>query len=136
MVRLLATICKLVLSKRFILQESGSPCNLRDITSQQALFDQLVADTECTGSADLIACLRTVPFDKLMTAINKSPNFLSYTSVRSGWQPSVDGDFIVRDPQLSLQKGLYAKVRFQVLLHLTLNESHLPIGSVCYWRLR
>ena len=28
-----------------ILQESGSPWNLRDITAQQVLFDKLVADT-------------------------------------------------------------------------------------------
>ena len=102
--------------KGFILQESGSPCNLRDIAAQQPLFDQLVADTECTGSADLIACLRTVPFDNLMTAINKSPNFFSYTSVRHGWQPSVDGDFVVRDPQVSLQTGQYAKVRLLIFL--------------------
>jgi acetylcholinesterase len=73
-----------------------------------------VADTECTGSTDLIACLRTVPFDKLMTAVNKSPNAFSFTSVRHGWQPSVDGQIIVRNPQESLQKGLYAKARFQV----------------------
>ena len=51
-----------------------------------------------------------------MTAINKAPNTFSYTSVRLGWQPSVDGHFIVRDPQISLKKGLYAKVRLQVFL--------------------
>ena len=104
--------------KDLFLQESGSPCNLQDIATHQPLFDQLVADTECTGSADLIACLRAVPFNKLMTAINKSPNFLSYTSVRLGWQPSVDGNLIVRDPQVSLQKGLYAKVCLQIFLLL------------------
>ena len=27
----------------------------------------------CTGSTDPIACLRTLPFDMLMTAVNKSP---------------------------------------------------------------
>ena len=51
-----------------------------------------------------------------MTAVNKSPNAFSFTSVRLGWQPSVDGQIIVRSPQESLQKGLYAKVRFQVSL--------------------
>lgn len=96
--------------KRHILQESGSLYNLRDITAQQSLFDQLVADTGCTGSPDLIDCLRTVPLEKLMTAVNKSPNAFSFTSVRLGWQPSVDGQIIVRNPQESLQKGLYAKV--------------------------
>ena len=97
--------------QKIILQESGSPYNLRDMTAQQPRIDQLVADTGCTGSPDLIACLRSVPFDKLMTAVNKSPNAFSFTSVRLGWQPSVDGQIIVRSPQESLQKGLYARVR-------------------------
>jgi acetylcholinesterase len=58
----------------------------------------------------VIACLRAVPLDQLMTAVNTFPNVFSYTSVRLGWQPSVDGEVIVRDPQLSIQQGLYAKV--------------------------
>jgi Carboxylesterase family len=99
----------------FILQESGSLFNTRDITDQQPLFDQLVADTNCTGSADTIACLRAVPIDQLMTAINTFPNLFSYTSFLLGWQPSVDGDFIVRDPQVSVQQGIYAKACLQVL---------------------
>ena len=69
-----------------------------------------MADTNCTGSIDAIACLRAVPLDQLMTAVNTFPSVFSYTSVKLGWQPSVDGDFIVRDPQLSIQQGLYAKV--------------------------
>ena len=95
----------------FFLQESGSPMTLPDITTQQPLFDQLVADTECTGSADLIACLRTIPLDILMTAVNKAPTFLSFNS-QDRWQPSVDGHLIVRDPLVSVQKGLHAKVLF------------------------
>ena len=85
--------------------------SLPDITSQQPLFDQVVADTGCTGSADLIACLRTIPLDTLMTAVNKGPTFLSFNS-QNRWQASVDGHLIVRNPLLSVQKGLYAKVLF------------------------
>jgi acetylcholinesterase len=85
---------------------------LPDITTQQPLFDQLVADTGCTGSADLIACLRTIPLDTLISAVNKAPTFLSFNS-RARWQPSVDGHLIVRNPLVSVQKGLYG--RFQSL---------------------
>lgn len=85
--------------------------NLPDITAQQPLFDQLVADTGCTGSADLIACLRTIPLDTLMTAVNKAPTFLSFNS-QTRWQASVDGHLIVRNPLVSVQKGLFAKVLF------------------------
>ena len=79
-----------------------------------------MADTNCTGSADPIACLRAVPLNQLMTAVNTFPNLFSYTSVILGWQPSVDGDFIVRDPQLSIQQGLYAKVCLQVFFSFRL----------------
>jgi hypothetical protein len=95
----------------FFLQESGSPKSMADITTQQHLFDQVVADTGCTGSADLIACLRTIPLDTLMTAVNKAPTFISFNG-QVRWQPSVDGHLIVRDPLVSVQKGLYAKVLF------------------------
>ena len=77
--------------------------SLPDITSQQSLFDQVVADTGCTGSDDLIACLRTIPLTALMTAVNSQDR----------WQASVDGHLIVRNPLVSVQKGLYAKVVFR-----------------------
>jgi len=89
--------------------QSGSPRSLQDITAQQTLFDQLVANTERTGSTDPIACLRTVPFDTLMTAINKSPNVFSSTTQHI-WHPSVDGQLIARNPYISIRNGLYANV--------------------------
>ena len=85
--------------------------SLQDITTQQPMFDQLVADTGCTGSGDPIACLRTIPLDTLMTAVNKAPTFLSF-NLQDRWKPSVDGHLIVRNPLVSVQKGLYAKVLF------------------------
>ena len=93
---------------------------MQDITAQQPLFDQLIADTGCTGSADPIACLRTVPFDTLMTAIDKSPNIFSSTTQHK-WHPSVDGHFIARSPYVSIRNGLYAKVcpQFYFLFHST-----------------
>ena len=92
------------------MQESGSPSPLNDITANQQYFDQLVVDAGCQGSADPIACLRTLPFDKLGDAINQSPGLFSYQSLALVWGPSIDGVFIKRDPQESLLKGLYAKV--------------------------
>ena len=96
---------------------SVSPPSLPDITAQQPLFDQIVADTGCTGSADLIACLRTIPLDTLVTAVNKVPTILSFNS-QARWQASVDGYLIVRDPLVSIRKGLYAKVLFVHLLEI------------------
>jgi hypothetical protein len=65
--------------------ELGSPNLLNDITANQQYFDQLVVDAGCQGSADPIACLRTLPFDKLGDAINQSPSLLSYQSLAVVW---------------------------------------------------
>uniref|UniRef100_A0A8H7XXZ4 Carboxylic ester hydrolase n=1 Tax=Psilocybe cubensis TaxID=181762 RepID=A0A8H7XXZ4_PSICU len=92
--------------------ESGSPLPTVDITTKQPVFEQLLANTGCTGSADPIACLRAVPFDVLGDAMNLSDSLFSFASRIIPWQPTVDGDFIKRDPQVSIQKGLYAKVPF------------------------
>lgn len=92
--------------------ESGSPFQLRNITTNQQFFDQLVMDVGCTGSSDLIGCLRTIPFDNLGAAVNKSPNVWSFTSLTLIWGPTIDGNVIKRAPQESLLKGLYAKVPF------------------------
>ncbi|KAH9475726.1 Lipase 1 [Psilocybe cubensis] len=90
--------------------QSGSPYLMLDIADKQPIFDQLVANSGCTGSPDPIACMRAVPFDQFSTAMNLSPNLFSFSSLSLAWQPTIDGDLIKRDPQISLQKGLYAKV--------------------------
>ncbi|KAJ3515204.1 hypothetical protein NLJ89_g1904 [Agrocybe chaxingu] len=89
---------------------SGSPGVLPDVLKQQEYFDSLVTDTNCTTARDRLKCLRDAPFDDLMEAINRTPNLFSFQSVRIAWQPMVDGKTIVRDPQISLQTGKYAKI--------------------------
>ncbi|KAF8955416.1 carotenoid ester lipase precursor [Flammula alnicola] len=91
-------------------KESGSPQAIPDITLQQRFFDELVTNTGCTGSANPIQCLRAVPFAQLGAAINGSPGFLTETSIQLAYQPSIDGEFLIRDPQISIQQGLYARV--------------------------
>lgn len=83
---------------------------LHDIAHQQPFFDQLVNNTNCTAAADPLACLRSVSFEELGNAVNQSPGFFSFSSVQLSWPPTVDGDFIVQDPQVAIQQGAYAKV--------------------------
>ncbi|TDL14969.1 carotenoid ester lipase precursor [Rickenella mellea] len=94
------------------LQESGSPLPLQDIETGQVYYDQLVADAGCSGSADTLACLRSVPFKTLKNAVDKSASIFSYQSLEIVWQPRVDGVFLKRNPQTSVAQGLYAKVPF------------------------
>lgn len=58
--------------------ESGSPTPIGDISHGQPYYDALVADTGCQSSSDTLECLRQLPYDTLMNAINESPSILSY----------------------------------------------------------
>lgn len=90
--------------------ESGSPLALLDITHNQPFFDQIVADTGCSGSSDLIGCLRQVPLDDFTAAMNNTPSLFSFMSLQVVWTPTVDGIFLTRDAQASVEEGLFAKV--------------------------
>lgn len=52
--------------------QSGSPIPVADITHGQKYYDAVVSQTGCSGSADTLACLRTVPFKTLKAAIDQS----------------------------------------------------------------
>ncbi|KAF9530016.1 sterol esterase [Crepidotus variabilis] len=94
------------------IMESGSPNPLPKIESRQQWFDSLVDATKCSGSSDLLECLRRIPYEQLLAAINQTPNIFSYNSVNPVWTPMVDGRLISRDPWVSLKQGKYAKVPF------------------------
>jgi len=63
---------------RAAFMQSGSPTPVGDITAKQPLYDHLVQATNCSGSADTLQCLRTVPFEQLAAAINGTPNLFSF----------------------------------------------------------
>ena len=84
-----------------------------DILDQQKYFDGLVDATDCAGASDRLACLRAVPYAKLMAAIDLSPNQFSYQGLQLAWEPMVDGKLFRSNPLKLLQSGKYAKA----LLH-------------------
>ena len=60
------------------LMMSGAPIPVGDITKGQKYYDAIVEDTGCSGAEDTLACLRTVSYQNLKAAINKSPSISSY----------------------------------------------------------
>ncbi|KAH9918278.1 sterol esterase [Fomitopsis serialis] len=90
--------------------ESGSPYALRDVSAGQQYYDQLVEYTGCSGESDTLDCLRYVSFDSLMDAIKMTPNIYNYTSLNLAWQPRLDDDIFVRNPEHSIEMGLWAQV--------------------------
>jgi len=117
--------------KQPLLQESGFPTRLPNILDQQKYFDGLVGATDCTGAGDRLACLRAVPYAKLMAAINLSPNFASYQGLALAWGPMIDGKLFRNDALALLKTGKYAKVLHTEFFMLRL---HFFTGSIHSWR--
>ncbi|KAG0696092.1 Alpha/Beta hydrolase protein [Suillus ampliporus] len=97
---------------RAAFMESGSPIPVGDITHGQSYYDFIVKNTNCTSSSDTLQCLREVPYDTLMLAINQTPNIFSYQGLLLAWLPRVDGVFLTADPQNLVLQGSVADVPF------------------------
>lgn len=79
----------------------------------QQYFDRIVQGTGCSNDSDPIGCLRNVAFDDLAGVVNQQPGYFSYESLQLVFQPAVDGDIIVRNPQISLRGGNFSRVSTQ-----------------------
>jgi hypothetical protein len=91
-------------------QESGSPLRLPDVLDNQVYFDDLVSATNCTDAPDRFECLKQAPFSAIQRAVDESPGFLSYQSMRLAWTPMVDGTLIPRNPMQLVESGKFARV--------------------------
>ena len=63
---------------RAAFMESGSPIPVGDITDGQPYYDALVAETSCSNATDTLQCLREVPYETLLGAVNQSPGIFAY----------------------------------------------------------
>lgn len=75
--------------------------------------DQIAAAVNCTG-ANSLSCLRHAPYNELLAAVDQTPNFLSYESLRNAWVPRTDGRFLAKDGQVLMQQGKIAPVPFVI----------------------
>jgi hypothetical protein len=57
---------------RAAIMQSGSPIPVGTAERGQASFDTIAKATNCYGTKDAIACLRAVPYDKLLAATSES----------------------------------------------------------------
>ncbi|KAF9234880.1 Alpha/Beta hydrolase protein [Melanogaster broomeanus] len=94
---------------RAAFMQSGSPFFVGDIAHGQKYYDAL--------------CLREVPYDLLLQAVNLSPSIFSYQSMVLAWMPRVDGIFLTDDPQYLVQQGSVVDVPFVT--------GRSPISCVC-----
>ncbi|KJA17434.1 hypothetical protein HYPSUDRAFT_46373 [Hypholoma sublateritium FD-334 SS-4] len=94
--------------------ESGAPIPVGDIINGQKYYDALVKDTGCSGAADTLQCLRTVPYTALKAAINNSPGIFDYQSLNLAWLPRTDGVFLTDNPQKLVAAGKVAAIPYIV----------------------
>ncbi|KIJ11938.1 hypothetical protein PAXINDRAFT_171554, partial [Paxillus involutus ATCC 200175] len=97
---------------RAAFMQSGSPFPVGDISQGQKYYDALVSETRCSSASDTLQCLREVPYETLLDAVNQSPRLFSYQSTVLAWQPRVDGVFLTDEPQKLVQQGSVADVPF------------------------
>ena len=91
-------------------KESGSVIPTQDLSAGQPFYDSIVKQTGCAGSSDTLACLRTVPFQDLLDAVNQTPSIFGFMSLELAYQPRTDGVFLKDNAQALLSSGQFAKV--------------------------
>ncbi|KAJ7508277.1 carotenoid ester lipase precursor [Mycena galericulata] len=89
---------------------SGSPFAFHSQAVGQPYYDELVTATNCTSANDTLACLRAVPYDEFLAAVDTTPDIFSYQGFRFIWAPHVDGDVVVQNPAVSISQGAFAKI--------------------------
>ncbi|KAH6664513.1 Alpha/Beta hydrolase protein [Halenospora varia] len=77
-------------------------------TAYQTTYNTLVSNTSCAStlsSGNSLACLRTLPFAELNSALNSTSG-----NELGPFVPIIDGDFIATYPSVQLAKGDFVKV--------------------------
>ncbi|KAK0237817.1 Alpha/Beta hydrolase protein [Armillaria nabsnona] len=97
---------------RGVFMESGAPWTTRNMSYGQPSFDHIAHETGCNTSNSVINCLRDVPYDTLMAAINTLPSVFNYSSLNLAFQPYNDGLLLDRNAQKAVQQGRFAHVPF------------------------
>ncbi|KAK0421639.1 Alpha/Beta hydrolase protein [Armillaria borealis] len=93
---------------RGVFMESGAPWTTRNISYGQPSFDRIALETGCNMSDSVIDCLRDVPYDTLMAAINTLPSVFNYSSLNLAFQPYNDGLLLDQNAQKAVQQGRFA----------------------------
>ncbi|KAF8855117.1 cholinesterase [Acephala macrosclerotiorum] len=96
------------------IMDSGSvvPADAVDGTRAQGIYDTVVEHAGCSGSADTLACLRSLDYETYLKATTSVPSFTDYQSVALSYVPRPDGVALTQSPEILVGNGLYAKIPF------------------------
>ncbi|KAL4819912.1 Alpha/Beta hydrolase protein [Aspergillus spinulosporus] len=77
------------------------PLNLT--ASYQSRYEGVVSEAGCSHADHKLDCLRALPFAVLNNVFNSS-------AYNSGWEPTIDGDFVARYPSEQVDDGSFVRV--------------------------
>lgn len=99
---------------RAAIMDSGSvvPADPVDCPKAQDIYNTVVAHAGCSGSADTLACLRTVDYETFLTAANSVPGIFDYQAVDLSYLPRPDGTVLTQSPEILAINGQFAPVPF------------------------
>lgn len=97
---------------RAAIMDSGSiiPADSVDGPKGQAVYDKVVETAGCTSASDTLECLRALPYEAFLNAVNSVPGFLGYQSVALSYLPRPDGTALPASPEVLALNGQYAAV--------------------------
>ncbi|PVH89098.1 cholinesterase [Cadophora sp. DSE1049] len=98
------------------IMNSGSltPADAIDGLRPQGVYDAVVKEAGCSGSADTLACLRDVDYLTFLRATTSVPGALDYQSVALSYVPRPDGKVLAASPEVLATNGQYAKIPFVI----------------------
>ncbi|ODQ81369.1 hypothetical protein BABINDRAFT_7168 [Babjeviella inositovora NRRL Y-12698] len=101
---------------RAAIMQSGTLLPTKDIDSAypQQIFDAVANAGGCGAAFDKLACLRSLPYDKMQAASSSVPGLWSYKSLQLSYMPRPDGNFIPYQQMQMVQDGKYARVPYIV----------------------
>lgn len=81
-----------------------------DCPKAQAIYDAVAKNAGCLGASDTLDCLRNVPYQRFLDAVNSVPSILSYNSLANSYLPRPDGHVLTDSPDVLQAAGRYYAV--------------------------
>ncbi|CZT41728.1 related to cholinesterase [Rhynchosporium secalis] len=99
---------------RAAIMDSGSitPAAPIDSPRPQGIYDAVVKEAGCSGSADTLACLRSIDYLTFLRATTSVPGTFDYQSVSLSYVPRPDGKVLTASPEVIAMNGQFAQVPF------------------------
>lgn len=96
------------------IMDSGSitPAEPVDSDRAQAVYDNVVEAGGCQNSSDTLECLRSLDYEKFLSAVTSQPGLLSWSGVALSYLPRPDGKILPDSPEVLVQNKQYAPVPF------------------------